>query len=107
MVALLPFAHRNHPTLMVRSARRARLEPCPNLTRGHPSRRPLRGLLWMRTSYSSLNRGAVVADQADVLNWLGVNDPPGICHEIGAFGNIDGGGRGFCSLGGTCAGADD
>ena len=55
----------------------------------------------MRTE--PLNRGAVVADQADVLNWRDVNDAlhcstpafSRICHEIGAFGNIDDRGLAF------------
>src|SRR5881396_1627472 len=34
----------------------------PISPRGHPSRRPLRGLLRMRTSINLLNRGAVGAD---------------------------------------------
>jgi peptidoglycan hydrolase-like protein with peptidoglycan-binding domain len=61
----------------------ARLEPRgPNLARGHPSRRPLCSLLRMRTSISSLNRGAVVVDQADVLNWLEFNDRSNIPGHI-------------------------
>src|SRR4051794_37636142 len=43
--------------------------------RGPSFETALTRLLWMRKeSIASLNRGAVVADQADVLNWQDVND---------------------------------
>ena len=59
----------------------------------------------MRISTTSLNRGAVVADQADVLHWRDVNDAlpyfnaafSRICHEIDAVGNIDDRGLGFAA----------
>jgi len=48
--------------------------------------------------HQSLNPRPVVANQADVLNYLDVNDLR-ICHEIDADGNIDIGGRGSASMG--------